>query len=209
MFWWPIEKRGSEGFRATGRTQNKCCHLNPPSSSCTFPPRAARLKYLASGGSMEKTQRMDLLESEEGCNLQPLFSSPVSTTQVSTRPGLNSGQSWQCTTKGLSQFPHKPPHTPQSSDGTAPSLEAVTPRGTPGLSLHSSPGPLTPSLLPSQLPLSHWLADAMSSPTQGTVMVFAWSHQPVQASDWLACHPHQLLEVCVWCCPFPDITLME
>lgn len=40
---------------------------------------------------MKKTQRMDLLEGEEGCTLQPLFSSLTSTTQVSTHPGLNSG----------------------------------------------------------------------------------------------------------------------
>lgn len=110
--------------------------------------------------------------------------------------------------RGLSQFPHTHPHTPQSSHGTAPSLEAVTPRGTSGLTLHSSPGPMTPSLLPGQPPLSYWLAEAMSSPTKGIVLVFAWSHRPVQASDWLVCAQHQPIEVCVWCCPFSDITLM-
>lgn len=156
---------------------------------------------------MEKTQRMDLLEGEEGCNLQPLFSSLTTTTQVSTHPGLNSGAELAVLHRGALSISS---HTPRSSHGTAPSLEAVTPHGTPGLSLHFSRGSMTPSLLPGQLPLSHWLADAMTSPTQGTViLVFAWSHQPVQASDWLASPPHHLLEVCVWCCPFPDITLME
>lgn len=120
------------------------------------------------------------------------------------------GRAGSAPQRGLSISSHTHTHPPQSSHGTAPSLEAVTPRGTPGLSLHSSPGPMTPSLLPGQLPLSPWFAGAMGSPTRGTVvLVFAWSHQPVQASDWLACPPHQPLEVCVWCCSFPDITLME
>lgn len=161
-------------------------------------------------GLMEKPQRMDFLEGEESCNLQPLFSLPISTTLVNTRSGLNGGAELAVHYRGgsLNFLTHTP--TPQSSHGTALSLEAVTPCGTPGLSLHSSPGPMTPSLFPGQLPLSHWLADAMSSPTQGTVvLVFSWSHQPAQASHWLACPPHQPLDVCVWCCPFPDITLMK
>lgn len=71
---------------------------------------------------MEKIQRMDLLEGEEGCNLQPLFSSPISITQVSTRPGLNSGAELAGHHRGaLSIFSHTPPHTPiLSRDCTQP-----------------------------------------------------------------------------------------
>ena len=111
-------------------------------------------------------------ESEEGCKPQPLFPRSISTAQLSTHPGLTLGQSQCGSSDGALSAP--PPSPVQSPCGTAPSLEVVTPRGTLGLSPHSSCGPVTPTLLRGHLPLSHRFADArvpaVSAASRGMVV---------------------------------------
>lgn len=47
-------------------------------------------KISGKGGAVwRKPEGWICCEDEEGCNLQPLFSSPISTAQLSTCPGLN------------------------------------------------------------------------------------------------------------------------
>lgn len=143
--------------------------------------------------------------------MQPLFSSPISTAQLSTHPGLNGGAELALVHTGGSLSP--PPL--QSPCGAAPSLEAVTPRGTPGLSPHSSPGPLDPFPPPWPSPFVS-LISRCSGPSRECPhprdsrpgFVQGLTNQPRLQTGWRVLRTnHPVLEVCVWCCPFPDVTL--